>query len=240
MNIFGYQIDLRTALSIIGTILTIVFGIIALFGWLSRRREIRDRDLQTIIDDSKGTDKDIVSAFSTSSYVLYDMLRIGKRHSNRGVKAFIRRNLSLLLAIIALLVTLFAWRFPARSELPEETKAKIEIIEKKLENLENTLGKQPYIDGLAKSPPPVFDPFAEGLDLMTQSKWDEAIAEFKESMKEAKGSQIVALYNLIGICYYTPGKHDSAMFANNKSLELARELGDKGGQGGVNPFCWTG
>ncbi|MCX6828422.1 MAG: tetratricopeptide repeat protein, partial [candidate division Zixibacteria bacterium] len=146
----------------------------------------------------------------------------------------------IILAVISILISSFGWLCPRPAELSKQDQEKIDQIPQleqrtaeiaeSVKKLENALGQKPYLDGLTQSPPPVFNPFKKGLDLMAQSKWDEAIVEFKISMKEAKGSQLVALYNLIGICYDTPGKLDSALSSYNKSLELARQFADRMGE----------
>ena len=146
----------------------------------------------------------------------------------------------ILLAVIGVVISSFGWLCPRPAELSKQVQEKIDQIPKleqrtaeiaeSVKKLEIALGQKPYLDGLAQSPPPVFDPFAKGLDLMAQSKWDEAIAQFKESMKEAKGSEIVALYNLIGLCYYTPGKLDSALSSYDNSFKLARQFEDSEGE----------
>jgi tetratricopeptide (TPR) repeat protein len=141
------------------------------------------------------------------------------------------------------LISLFAWILPRKAKLHpkdkviDHLKGKIETIEKQVKEaneniklIEKNLGIQIYADGLPSADPSVFDPFAKGLKLMTEYKWDEAIAEFREAIKEAKASQLVALYSLIGYCYHLPGKSDLAVENYNKSLNLAREFQDKKGE----------
>ncbi|MFH0931672.1 MAG: tetratricopeptide repeat protein [Candidatus Zixiibacteriota bacterium] len=141
-----------------------------------------------------------------------------------------------IVGTIALIIALYPLICPPRVKLDRPTEKKIDkidTIEKKLEILEKRLGKPIYVDGLPSADSSVFDPFAKGLKLMTEYKWDEAIAEFKQSMKEAKASQLVALYSLIGLCYYTPGKLDLALENWNKSLSLSREFNDREGESAV-------
>jgi tetratricopeptide (TPR) repeat protein len=142
-----------------------------------------------------------------------------------------------IVTILGVAIAILAWIFPAPPKLPKETEQRIQSIEKEakeanenIKRIEEHFGIKPYVDGLTSSPPAVFDPFAKGLKLMTEYKWNQAITEFKQSMKEAKASQLVALYNLIGICYYTPGKFDLTLENWNKSLSLAREFNDKEGE----------
>lgn len=99
--------------------------------------------------------------------------------------------------------------------------------------IEEQLGIPIYVDGLPSAPPQVFDPFAKGLKLMKEkreSKWYEAIVQFQKAMKEARASQLVGLYNLIGLCYYTMGKLDLAWENYDNSLGLAVDVNDKLGE----------
>jgi len=108
----------------------------------------------------------------------------------------------------------------------------IRIVNENVEKIERDLGVgRIYTDGLSSAPPPVFDPFLEGTKFMTEYKWDEAISEFQKAMKEAKGSQLVGLYNLVAICYYTSGGRLSLVLENyEESLRLARQFKDKEGE----------
>ncbi|KPK77586.1 MAG: hypothetical protein AMJ89_02200, partial [candidate division Zixibacteria bacterium SM23_73] len=110
---------------------------------------------------------------------------------------------------------------------------KADLALKNIERIEKHFGIPIYPDGLPSADPPVFDPFLEGTKLMTQYKWDEAIAEFQKAMKEAKATQLVALYNLVAICYYTSGRLSLALDNYNESLRLARQFNDKEGEGGA-------
>jgi len=114
----------------------------------------------------------------------------------------------------------------------EATKATKEAREAKenIINIEKHLGIPIYVDGLTSADPPIFDPFLEGTKLMAEYKWDEAISEFQKAMKEAKASQLVALFNLIAICYYTSGRQALALENYEESLKLAREFDDKQGE----------
>jgi tetratricopeptide (TPR) repeat protein len=138
-----------------------------------------------------------------------------------------------VVAVIAALIALFAWILPRRARLDKSTENKIKAIEKLLKTIANRSDIQIYVDGLPSASPPVFDPFAKGVKLMAEYKWDEAIVEFKKSMKEAKDSQLVALYNLIGVCYFTLDKLVLAEENYNNSLTLAREFSDKDGEVGA-------
>ena len=144
---------------------------------------------------------------------------------------------TIALGVPAVLIALFAWILPRRARLRKEDEVRIQNIEKETKEaneniklIEKHFGIPIYVDGLTSAPPSVFDPFAKGLKLMTEYKWDEAIDEFKKSMKDAKTSQLVALYNLMGLCYDTPGNLDLALKSYNESLNLAREFNDKVGE----------
>jgi tetratricopeptide (TPR) repeat protein len=141
--------------------------------------------------------------------------------------------LGLIIATLGVFITLIFW------VIDQETKQRIQRIEKQvkeanenIKQIEDHFGIQIYTDGLTEADPPVFDPFVKGLKRMREYKWDETIAEFKQSMKEAKASQLVALYNLIGLCYDRSGKFDLALESYNKSLALAKEFNDKEGEAG--------
>jgi tetratricopeptide (TPR) repeat protein len=134
------------------------------------------------------------------------------------------REIGGILAILGLAIAVWTERHVFRiGKETKEIKADIKLIKERL-------GIEPYVDGLPKADPPVFDPFAKGLKFMTAYKWDEAISEFQKAMKEAKTTQLVALYNLIAICYYTSGRLSLALENFEKSLDLAREFTDKQGE----------
>jgi len=119
----------------------------------------------------------------------------------------------------------------AAKEEARKATQKTEVAIKNIENIERHFGIPIYKDGLPSADPPVFDPFFEGTKLMTAYKWDEAIAEFQKAMKEAKAKQLVALYNLVAICYYPSGRLSLALENYEESLRLARQFGDKQGEG---------
>ncbi len=151
---------------------------------------------------------------------------------------------SLVITAIGVLITIFAWFLPRRARLRKEEEERMRRMEKDLEqtkrdakeakeniiNVEKHLGIPIYVDGLPSADPPVFDPFFEGTKLMAEYKWDDAIAEFQKAMKEAKASQLVALFNLIAISYYTSGRLPLALEKYEESLRLARQFKDKQGE----------
>lgn len=102
----------------------------------------------------------------------------------------------------------------------------------KKETREHTVTRHAtYLDGLPSvSDPAVKDPFEAGRKLMEECKWAEAVAEFRKALPHGIGTQLVALYNLIGLCYYTSGKLDYALASYEKSLTLATEFQDGPGE----------
>jgi tetratricopeptide (TPR) repeat protein len=149
-----------------------------------------------------------------------------------------------ILGGLAVIYGILRWianrRKKRRDELTQEEdrermtriEGQVKITSEKMTIIEKRLGAGPiYIDDLPSADPPVFDPFLEGTKLMTAYKWDEAIAEFTKAMKEAKASQLVALYNLVATCYYTSGRLGLALENYEESLRLARQFGDKQGEG---------
>ncbi|NPV14199.1 toll/interleukin-1 receptor domain-containing protein [candidate division WOR-3 bacterium] len=78
--------------------------------------------------------------------------------------------------------------------------------------------------------PQVFTSFSDGLKLMEEYKWDDAIGEFRKALKQAKGHEMGAIFNLIGICYYITGRLKEALDKYELSLILASELEDGPGE----------
>jgi tetratricopeptide (TPR) repeat protein len=149
--------------------------------------------------------------------------------------------------ILGVVCALLAWFLPFRAKLEKETEQRILRIEKEAKEakkeakeaneniklIEKNLGIPIYVDGLPEADPPVFDPFAKGVKLMIVYSWDEAIAEFKQSMKQAKASQLVSLYFLVALCYFQLDRNDLAHENLNKSLSSAREFNDREGEAQV-------
>ncbi|MCK4403495.1 MAG: tetratricopeptide repeat protein [candidate division Zixibacteria bacterium] len=142
------------------------------------------------------------------------------------------------------MIAVFAWVLPRRARLREEdekrlhraekaateAKRKTEIAIKNIESIQKHLGIPVYADGLPTAQPSVFDPFLQGTNLMNAYKWDEAITAFQKAMREAKASQLVALYNLIALCYYTSGRLKPALENFEESASLAEQFDDKQGK----------
>lgn len=158
-----------------------------------------------------------------------------------------RETVGLIIGALGLIATSAAWLFPFPTSLSkkdaqpilrteenvmevksnvEELKEEVQELKQDLNIIKRHLGIPYYEDALPSAPPPVFDAFAKGVRLARDYKWKEAISEFKRSMKEAKGSQIVALYNLIGLCYKSMDSLALATESYNSSLTLARQFND--------------
>jgi len=126
-----------------------------------------------------------------------------------------------VVGIFGIIVAIILYRLTAsRKQLKE--------FEKKVEKQFGDL--KVYLDGLPKAKPAVRNPFEAGRKAMAEYKWDDAIGHFNEAMKEAKGTELVALYNLIGICHYTPGRLNQALESFEESARLAKEFNDKEGE----------
>jgi tetratricopeptide (TPR) repeat protein len=87
-----------------------------------------------------------------------------------------------------------------------------------------------YLDGLPKSEPAVRQPFELGLGAMDAFEWDRAIELFREAMLKARGGELVALFDLIGVCHYTRGRPENALRAFEESARLAEQFGDEEGK----------
>ena len=75
-----------------------------------------------------------------------------------------------------------------------------------------------------KQPTPVADPLysltlmRQGVVLMQQGRFDEALERFKEADRVAPGN--VTSYNMIGLCHMRNGDFDEALTQFNRALEL--------------------
>ncbi|MCX6843573.1 MAG: tetratricopeptide repeat protein, partial [candidate division WOR-3 bacterium] len=87
-----------------------------------------------------------------------------------------------------------------------------------------------HLGGLPKSERAAREPFELGHAAMTAFKWDEAIVHFRKAMNKAKGTQLVALLNLIGLCQYASDRPADALRDYEESARLAEEFGDKQGK----------
>jgi tetratricopeptide (TPR) repeat protein len=87
-----------------------------------------------------------------------------------------------------------------------------------------------YLDGLANSGPSVRQPFELGLAAMQTYNWSRAIELFREAMMQARGAEIVALFNLSGVCHYTQGRLDDARTSFEEAARLAEQFEDEDGK----------
>lgn len=87
-----------------------------------------------------------------------------------------------------------------------------------------------YIDGLPRSGTAVREPFERGRAAMAAYEWEQAIGHFREAMTRARGAQIVALFNLTGVCQYTQGQLDKALADFEESVRLAKQFQDVNGE----------
>ena len=87
-----------------------------------------------------------------------------------------------------------------------------------------------YLDGLANSGPAVRQPFELGLAAMETYNWGQAVEHFREAMMQARGAEIVALFNLSGVCRYTQGMLDYARTSFEEAFRLAEQFGDEEGK----------
>lgn len=87
-----------------------------------------------------------------------------------------------------------------------------------------------YLDGLANSGPAVRQPFELGLAAMEAYDWGQAVEHFREAMVQARGAEIVALFNLSGVCRYTQGMLDYARTSFEEAARLAEQFGDEEGK----------
>jgi len=89
----------------------------------------------------------------------------------------------------------------------------------------------PYLDGVPGSLNlRLTIPFDEGVRLMSQYKWEQAIAQFENALRHAKRTRAVAVYGLIAECYFTLGRYENALESFQKSLGLATECRDRVGE----------
>jgi tetratricopeptide (TPR) repeat protein len=98
-----------------------------------------------------------------------------------------------------------------------------------------------YLNELPRSGPAVRQPFELGLAAMETYNWDRAVEHFREAMPQARGAEIVALFNLTGVCRYTQGRLDDALANFEESERLAEQFGDEEGKapalGNIGVIC---
>jgi tetratricopeptide (TPR) repeat protein len=87
-----------------------------------------------------------------------------------------------------------------------------------------------YLDGLSRSGAAVSQPFELGRAAMAACEWEQAIEHLREAMMQARGAEIVALFNLTGVCYHTQGYLDKALADFEESARLAKQFRDVNGE----------
>jgi tetratricopeptide (TPR) repeat protein len=87
-----------------------------------------------------------------------------------------------------------------------------------------------YFDGLRESLPAVRQPFELGLAAMKACDWDQAVGHFREAMMQARGAEIVALFNLTGMCRYTQGLLDDSLANFEEAARLAAQFEEEEGR----------
>ncbi|MBM3331276.1 tetratricopeptide repeat protein [candidate division WOR-3 bacterium] len=87
-----------------------------------------------------------------------------------------------------------------------------------------------YLDGLSSSADAVRQPFELGLAAIEDNAWDKAVGCFQQAMPEAKGAQLVALFNLTGVCRYAQGMLDAALSSFEQASRLAEQFGAEDGK----------
>jgi len=87
-----------------------------------------------------------------------------------------------------------------------------------------------YLDGLSRSGTAVRQPFELGRTAMAACEWEQAIEHFREAMMQARGAEIVALFNLTGVCRYTQGDLGKALADFEESARLAKQFRDVNGE----------
>jgi len=94
----------------------------------------------------------------------------------------------------------------------------------RLKRIEEAQGISIEAADLPTAPKPVRTPFAKGLEAMEDYRWSEAIDHFIEALEHADDRQRAALYNLIGLCHYTPGRLDDALASFKEVLDIAKKI----------------
>ena len=132
--------------------------------------------------------------------------------------------IGVVLALAGIGVAIYLYTRSASKQQAERLEAKVDALVRRFGQLQAYMAELPDSVGAVRAG------FDAGLTAMEQSRWDEAIGHFRESVKTAAGTQLVALYNLIGLCHFTPGRRQAALEAWEESSRLARDFGDKTGE----------
>ncbi len=123
--------------------------------------------------------------------------------------------------LLAIMIGLFgAWYFWLR-EPPHAKETKKEIINT-VHDVNKSLGN--LIDEISKPNIEFNEIYEQGLDAMKAQKWDVAIMYFKQATNNAKGSNLIYLFILIGSCYYGSNRLSEALENYNESVKLAEQF----------------
>ena len=137
--------------------------------------------------------------------------------------------MSKAITLISIIVVIFlVWFFWIKPTPVANNLKKIIEIETKVDSISEEF--KIYLDGLPEAEEVVRIPFEQGLKAMEESKWDEAIENFRIALKEAKQNELVALFNFIAICEYITGSHDEALKNLKESRRLTVQFKDKEGR----------
>ena len=160
--------------------------------------------------------------------------RWSSREEKRNKLLHICTYLGFIVAVVGLVLAFIAWILPRQTRMDKEihkgivrTEQELREVKRDIKLIKEFLSIPIYTGRLLSASSAVFDPFARALKLMTEYKWDQAIIELRQSIKEARKDQLVVLYNLTGVCYYTLYRLDSALQYYDSSLTLAKKFKDK-------------
>ncbi|OYD15864.1 hypothetical protein CH330_04565 [candidate division WOR-3 bacterium JGI_Cruoil_03_51_56] len=153
---------------------------------------------------------------------------LGRRIKRKTFYGLVVPAVALLIGIIVSLVPFSQTASKRQMEKLQQEQAKSRA---ELAGVRTELGRtMEYLDGLPKAKPAVRKPFEKGYAAMRGHRWDEAIGYFVQAMRKASGTQLVALFNLMGLCHYTPGRLKQALETYEWSARIARRLNDKEGK----------
>ncbi|MFO7675807.1 MAG: tetratricopeptide repeat protein [bacterium] len=109
------------------------------------------------------------------------------------------------------------------------TETRLDVLQRDVEGLRHDL--RAYLDGLPAAAAPVRDRFLLGEAARRAYRWDEAIRHYRAAMKEARGTELAALFNLVGLCHYLAERRQQALENYEESARLAGQLDDQRGRG---------
>lgn len=171
------------------------------------------------------------------------MARFKKKGKGKNKSAIFWTVFFGIITILGVIISIFTFIIPGRSRLVKDESLRLVKIEEKLQHALELIGRgnenvqniqrnkdiSSYIDGLPFASPDVASLFSKGIEAKDQYKWDKAIDYFNKAKKDARASQLVALYSLLGECYHSSRKIYQSFDNYKLSLNLARNLDDKEG-----------